>query len=58
MTVRAREWAIAATSGTPSTYDIPELPDWHVCRTDRGGIAFAENGEPFIAADRPVTVRR
>lgn len=58
MTVRAREWAIAGSYREPSDYDIPELPRWRVCRTDAGGLAFAADGEPFIAADEPMKVRR
>jgi len=57
--MRARAWLIAARYGTPDEYGIPELPAWRVCRSDCGGLAFAADGEePFIAAERPVTVRR
>jgi len=55
--VRAREWTVATAFGAPSEYGIPELPGWRVCRL-RGGVAFAADGEPFIAAERPVVARR
>ena len=57
--MRAREWAIAGTFGDPSEYGIPEPPAVQVCRLDCGGVALTgEGNEPFIAADRPVKVRR
>jgi hypothetical protein len=58
--MRAREWTVAATYGDPTAYDVPALPTWRVERGERGGIAFAaaDRDEPFIAADRPVRVRR
>jgi hypothetical protein len=56
--VRAREWAIATAFGTPADYGIPELPGWRVSRPDRGGIALATDGEPFITAEHPATARR
>ncbi|QLK25967.1 hypothetical protein HYG81_18115 [Natrinema zhouii] len=57
--MRAREWAIAGAFREPSDYDIPDLPSWRVRRSECGGLAFADgDGEPFIAADRPMTVRR
>ncbi|WP_164722088.1 hypothetical protein [Haloterrigena salifodinae] len=57
--MRAREWAIAGAFREPEAYDIPDLPSWRVCRTECGGLAFADgDGEPFIAADRPMKVRR
>jgi len=56
--VRAREWSIAATFGDPVEYGIPELPNLRVCRPDCGGIALAADGEPFIAAERPMKIRR
>jgi len=57
--MRAREWALAAAYRTPADYDVPIVPAWRVCRSERGGLAFAAaDSEPFIAADRPVTVRR
>ncbi|NUB93662.1 hypothetical protein HT576_22035 [Haloterrigena sp. SYSU A121-1] len=57
--MRAREWAIAGAFREPDAYDIPDLPPWRVRRTERGGLAFADgDGEPFIAAEHPVTVRR
>jgi hypothetical protein len=49
---------VADTFGTPAEYDIPELPAWQVSRPECGGIAFAADGEPFIAADHPVSIRR
>ncbi|SDK17585.1 hypothetical protein [Natronorubrum texcoconense] len=57
--MRAREWAIAGSFRVPADYDIPDLPSWRVRRNKCGGLAFADGDEePFIAADRPVTVRR
>ncbi|MBZ6494539.1 hypothetical protein [Natrinema longum] len=57
--MRAREWVIAGAFREPEEYDIPTLPAWHVRRSDCGRLVFAdEDGEPFIAADRPVRVRR
>jgi hypothetical protein len=56
--MRAREWTIAAAFREPGDYGIPELPGWRVSRPDCGGIAFAANGDPFIAAERPTKVRR
>jgi hypothetical protein len=57
--MRAREWVIASLYRKPEAYGIPALPEWRVERTACGGVAFAAPGrEPFIAADRPVTVRR
>lgn len=57
--MRAREWAIAGTFGDPSEYGIPESPTVEVCLLDCGGIALSADGdEPFIAADKPMTVRR
>jgi hypothetical protein len=56
--VRAREWAIAGASRDPADYDVPELPDWGVRRPACGGIAFVADGEPFIVAEQPTTVRR
>ena len=58
--MRAREWTVAATYGDPTDYDVPALPAWRVERGERGGIAFSARGrdEPFIAAERPVRVRR
>jgi hypothetical protein len=58
VTVRAREWTIAGCYREPSDYDIPELPRWRVCRTESGGVAFAADGDPFIAAEQPMKVRR
>ncbi|WP_247004789.1 hypothetical protein [Halosolutus gelatinilyticus] len=55
----AREWVIASNYRDPTDYDIPELPIWRVYRGECGRVAFADgDGEPFIAADRPVPVRR
>mgnify|MGYP001627052452 CR=1 FL=1 len=56
----AREWAIAGAYGDPADYDLPDLPALHETRTDCGGLALAARGdaEPFIAAERPVEVRR
>ena len=58
--MRAREWAVAATFGHPTDYDVPAMPTWRVERVERGGIAFAaaDREEPFIAAERPVRVHR
>lgn len=57
--MRAREWAIAGAFRDPADYDIPDVPSWRVSRDERGGLAFADGDrEPFIAADRPVRVRR
>lgn len=58
--MRAREWAVAATYGDPTDYDVPALPTWRVERGGNGALAFAAAGrdEPFIAAERPVRVRR
>lgn len=58
--MRAREWAIAGNFGTPAEYDIPDLPTWHVCHRESGGLALAagDDSEAFIAADQPVVVRR
>jgi hypothetical protein len=57
--MRAREWAVAATYGDPAAYDLPTLPTWRVERSD-DGLAFAavDSDEPFIAAEKPVRVRR
>jgi hypothetical protein len=49
---------IAGTFGEPADYGIPEVPDWQVCRPPCGGVAFAADGDTFIAAERPMTVRR
>lgn len=55
----ARVWAIAYRYRDPSDYGIPTLPEWTVNRTENGGVAFhATSGEPFIRADRPVSIRR
>ncbi len=55
----ARVWAIAYRYRDPADYGIPTLPGWTVSRTENGGIAFhATDGEPFIRADRPVSIRR
>jgi len=57
--MRAREWAVAGTFGDPSEYGIPDPPAVEVCPLDCGGIALsADGGEPFIAADHPIRVRR
>ncbi|GAA0720591.1 hypothetical protein J2744_001682 [Halorubrum trapanicum] len=58
--MRAREWAVAATSGDPTDYDVPALPTWRVERGEGGDVAFAsaDGDEPFIAAANPVRVRR
>ena len=58
--MRAREWTIAAAFGDPSEYDVPDLPSWRVERDDDGRVAFAatDRDEAFIAASRPVMVRR
>jgi len=56
--MRARQWTIAAAFHEPERYDIPALPEWQVHRDDCGGIAFAADGEVFIAAEQPVCVRR
>lgn len=56
--MRATEWTIAAAFGDPEAYGIPDLPEWRVRSHDCGGIAFLADGEPFIAAERPMTVRR
>jgi hypothetical protein len=58
--MRAREWAVAATYGDPADYDVPALPTWRVERGADGDLAFAatDRDEPFIAAERPVRVRR
>jgi hypothetical protein len=58
--MRAREWAVAATYGDPTDYDVPALPTWRVERGECGGIAFAatDRDEPFIAAANPIRVRR
>ena len=58
--MRAREWAVAARYGDPEAYDLPTLPTWRVERGDAGDIAFAaaDGDEPFIAAEKPVRVRR
>ncbi|WP_199234178.1 hypothetical protein [Halorubrum sp. GN11_10-6_MGM] len=58
--MRAREWAVAATYGDPTDYDVPALPTWRVERGEAGGIAFAatDGSEAFIAAERPVRARR
>jgi len=58
--MRAREWTVAAAFGDPTEYDVPALPTWRVERGDGGGLAFAaaDRDEPFIAAERPVRVRR
>jgi hypothetical protein len=57
--MRAREWAVAASFGEPSKYGIPELPSWRSCWLECGSLAFAAGDEePFIAAERPIDVRR
>jgi hypothetical protein len=58
--MRAREWTVAATYGDPIDYDVPALPAWRIERADDGGLAFAsaDGDAPFIAAERPVEVRR
>jgi hypothetical protein len=58
--MRAREWTVAATFGAPTEYDVPALPTWRIERGDDGDLAFAaaDRDEPFIAAERPVRVRR
>ncbi|WP_198951508.1 MULTISPECIES: hypothetical protein [Halorubrum] len=58
--MRAREWTVAAAFGDPTEYDVPDLPTWRVERGDDGDLAFAaaDRDEPFIAAARPVRVRR
>ncbi|SEG60366.1 hypothetical protein [Halobellus limi] len=57
--MRARTWLIAARYGAPEEYGIPRLPAWRVCRPDCGGLALADDdAEPFIAAERPMKVRR
>ncbi|SFR37085.1 hypothetical protein [Halorubrum sodomense] len=58
--MRAREWTVAATYSGPTAYGIPALPTWRVERGGTDGIAFAatDRDEPFIAAERPVRVRR
>ncbi|WP_254838986.1 hypothetical protein [Natronomonas marina] len=56
--MRAREWVLAHRFGDPADHGIPELPAWTVYRDDCGGIALADEGAPFIAAERPVDVRR
>jgi|AntRauMinimDraft_4_1070384.scaffolds.fasta_scaffold01502_5 hypothetical protein len=58
--MRAREWTVAAAFGDPTEYDVPALPTWRVERGADGDIAFAaaDRDEPFIAAERPVRVRR
>ena len=39
--MRAREWAVAATYGDPTDYDVPALPTWRVERGGNGDLAFA-----------------
>lgn len=58
--MRAREWTVAATYGEPTDYDVPALPTWRVEWGADGDLAFAatDRDEPFIAAERPVRVRR
>jgi len=58
--MRAREWAVAATYGDPTDYDVPALPAWRVERGDVVDLAFAaaDGDESFIAAANPVRVRR
>ncbi|QKG91948.1 hypothetical protein HPS36_03440 [Halorubrum salinarum] len=58
--MRAREWTVAAINDDPTAHGIPELPTWRVERGETDGIAFAatDRDEPFIAAERPVRVRR
>jgi len=57
--MRAREWAIAGAFGDPSEYGIPDPPAVEVCPLDCGGIALsAGGGEPFIAAEQPIKIRR
>jgi hypothetical protein len=57
--MRAREWVLAATFGDPAEYGIPDPPAVRVCRLDCGGLALsAGEDDPFIAAERPVDVRR
>jgi hypothetical protein len=58
VSVRAREWTVAAAFSSPAEHGIPELPAWQVRRLDCGGVAFVADGEPFIAAERPCAVRR
>jgi hypothetical protein len=54
-----RTWAIAHRYYGPADYGIPELPEWEVDRTERGGLALADEGDPpFISAEHPVRVRR
>jgi hypothetical protein len=54
-----RTWAIAHRYYGPADYGIPELPEWEVGRTERGGLALADGGNPpFISAEHPVRVRR
>jgi len=56
--MRAREWAVARFR-EPIDYEIPDLPTWRICHDERGGLALADGDrEPFIAAERPVEVRR
>lgn len=58
--MRAREWAVAATYGDPTDYDVPSLPTWRVERGESGELAFSapDGDEPFITAVNPVRVRR
>lgn len=57
--MRAREWTIASTYGSPAEYNIPDLPAWRVCRAECGRLELAgDDEEAFIAADCPVAVRR
>lgn len=57
--MRAREWAIAGTYGTPAAHDIPPLPTWRTCREPCGRLTLSGEAEgAFIAAEEPVRVRR
>lgn len=56
----ARTWVIAAQYNDPADYGTPSLPAWHVSRTDGGGLTLAADADadPFVRAERPMTVRR
>lgn len=58
--MRARGWTVAATSGDPADHDAPAPPAWRVERGACGDLALAaaDRDEPFVAAERPVRVRR
>jgi hypothetical protein len=57
--MRSREWAIAEAFRTPADYGIPDLPAWGVRRGDDGRLTLVgDDTEAFIAADRPMKVRR